>query len=1447
MGPKEVDNLSHVPILSGESFHQGYPVEQGIYDAGLGSTQEQIECKTCRNRNDWCPGHHGSYTLSSPVPSPLPMALILRWLKIICWSCGNLLSQKIPPAKIDSNDLMTFYIKYSKGIESCPHCEADTFVAKLHKPDYPLSYVKIQTSDIPLKKAKYSLDDGYDTLTYAEIADIFARVTEDTVKKVGMPVQSHPSKLLISKLLITATSIRPEIRTPDKKHHSNDITNLYRVIIDQNDGIPNPLPSSDKLSETINNKIYLLSLAVHVLVKGSDNGNKKDKGITLFSNTGRDFMGLGSRFPQKNGQWRQNLFGKRCHNIVRAVITGDSHIPLGTVSIPMDTARTIRIFEEVREFNYANMTRILKNGMDVYPGCSMIIRKDTGRICEISGLPAMYKLQLGDILLRDLVDGDWFNYNRQPTLSMTSIAGYQVKILKSGNTLRMNPGACKWHAADFDGDCMVGIVAQNEMAIVEIKYMSGTTNFVVSPQTGTPIPGAFQDSLIGIAMMTTNKFHSPGHEPYEPRISRFKAMQLFATVDRLGIGNTMATWDFTQDHYNNRDLVSRILPSINVSSPAKFYNPKFRPYLKYDEKDIHVEIRNGQLLQGMLDADTIGQGAKGGIIHVVHNEYGPKAALDFIHNIDRITSKFHLWQGFSISLHDITIREETRNTISNNIANIIAQANDLTDKLHTGELRPPTGVSLRDFYEEQQVNILQPGDGFLYPALTDVDLYNNGIVMLMLVGSKGKMASNFVSLIGMVGRQDIGGSMPPANVGVGRTSPFFNNFDPDPQSMGFVTQSFLNGINGIVYLYCAQEARNALINQALTTATAGAANRSAIKNFENQVLDPIGQVVKSSSIIQPLYGGTGFDTRKIEVIKIPTITLSDAELEEKFKCTQANIQPEYNNKATQQMLQAEFKQLKEDRDYYRKVTISTENENVIKFIRVSDKRGIPMNIPRIIKNVKYSTQELSGHCNPSQAITMVRQLCSNMQYLYCNQRWEEQKKYVPPHYKSATTMSQIAVRAYLCTRELIRNDISIKQLELIIAQIRFTFKKAIMNYGGAVGILAAQCFSEPFTQEVLSSKHKSGAGGGSTTSAITKVSEIQGAVPTKNMENPSMRIFIDPSLEENEDAVRDVANRIEMVSIKDVVAETQIFFEKLGEPIHSRFKHEAAWINKFRKLHSSIKPRNLLNYCIRFKLNREKLILKSLSLHTVVTSIQREFPHLYQVYTAENEDNIVIRLYPSYDSLRKQSSKTMKDDVMDIMNTVRNHLIRGVSGIMSTQVTKVLRTRLKPDGSIDVKPKEIFVIDTRGSNLEEILSCPQVDPTRTQSDSVIEMAEMYGIECGRTKIINEFRNLISSTDLTHLSIYADEMVSPGIVTSIERSGTAKRDRTNITQRASFGAPLQVLVEAATYNYTERIHGTSGHLAMGTVPRCGTLYPDVLIDGDFILKHRQQSIAALDEI
>jgi DNA-directed RNA polymerase II subunit RPB1 len=61
-------------------------------------------------------------------------------------------------------------------------------------------------------------------------------------------------------------------------------------------------------------------------------------------------------------------------------------------------------------------------------------------------------LEEGDVVHRHMMDGDPILFNRQPTLHRMSMMCHIARIMKRGDTFRMNVATTRPYNADFDGD-----------------------------------------------------------------------------------------------------------------------------------------------------------------------------------------------------------------------------------------------------------------------------------------------------------------------------------------------------------------------------------------------------------------------------------------------------------------------------------------------------------------------------------------------------------------------------------------------------------------------------------------------------------------------------------------------------------------------------------------------------------------------------------------------------------------------------------------------------------------------------------------------------------------------------------------------------------------------------------------------------------------------------------
>jgi DNA-directed RNA polymerase beta' subunit len=138
--------------------------------------------------------------------------------------------------------------------------------------------------------------------------------------------------------------------------------------------------------------------------------------------------------------------------MLRSVITGDARLKINEVGIPKMHARNLEIPEVVTEQNRSRLLTYYLNGKDRYPGCHRIIKKADGHIYRIELMDKNYVPQIGDTILRDLITGDYVNFNRQPSLLFSNISGMRAVVMETGKTLRIHVSSCSAFNADFDGD-----------------------------------------------------------------------------------------------------------------------------------------------------------------------------------------------------------------------------------------------------------------------------------------------------------------------------------------------------------------------------------------------------------------------------------------------------------------------------------------------------------------------------------------------------------------------------------------------------------------------------------------------------------------------------------------------------------------------------------------------------------------------------------------------------------------------------------------------------------------------------------------------------------------------------------------------------------------------------------------------------------------------------------
>ena len=201
------------------------------------------------------------------------------------------------------------------------------------------------------------------------------------------------------------------------------------------------------------------------------------------------------------------------------------------------------------------------------------------------------------------------------------------------------------------------------------------------------------------------------------------------------------------------------------------------------------------------------------------------------------------------------------------------------------------------------------------------------------------------------------------------------------------------------------------------------------------------------------------------------------------------------------------------------------------------------------------------------------------------------------------------------------------------------------------------------------------------------------------------------------------------------------------------------------------------------------------TLGVISEDIERALPYKYG---KETEYEYIINL---------QEEKTR--DPEPIIKNVTEARIKGIP-----EIKRVLTT--VEDGE--------WVIRTDGSNLEGVLRIEGVDPTRTSTNNIHEISEIFGIEAARNALINEAHAVLSEqgldVDVRHVMLVADIMTKTGEVQQIGRHGISG-EKSSVLARAAFELTIQHLVDAAIKGETDPLKGVIENIIVGQSMPLGT--------------------------
>jgi len=174
-------------------------------------------------------------------------------------------------------------------------------------------------------------------------------------------------------------------------------------------------------------------------------------------------------------------------------------------------------------------------------------------------------------------------------------------------------------------------------------------------------------------------------------------------------------------------------------------------------------------------------------------------------------------------------------------------------------------------------------------------------------------------------------------------------------------------------------------------------------------------------------------------------------------------------------------------------------------------------------------------------------------------------------------------------------------------------------------------------------------------------------------------------------------------------------------------------------------------------------------------------------------------------------------EIYKLKEKIKESIISGIKGIEQVLV---------------VKREEGYVILTAGTNLKDIIQFKGVDKSKTISNDLHEVCDVFGIEVARETIIKEINKVTVSQGLDinerHSRLIADAMTSEGSVKGITRMGIISQ-KTSILARASFETPVKHFVNATLKENKDELDSVIENIILNQPVPVGTGLPGLMVE------------------
>jgi len=374
------------------------------------------------------------------------------------------------------------------------------------------------------------------------------------------------------------------------------------------------------------------------------------------------------------------------------------------------------------------------------------------------------------------------------------------------------------------------------------------------------------------------------------------------------------------------------------------------------------------------------------------------------------------------------------------------------------------------------------------------------------------------------------------------------------------------------------------------------------------------------------------------------------------------------------------------------------------------------------------------------------------------------------------------------------------------------------------------------------------------TRGVPRIEEILSL--SSEPKNPSLTIYMKPEDQTEREKAQSIMYMLEHTNMKEIVKSMEICFDP--DDLNTLINEDQETMSQYYDfehmmdecMEKSIEENTneKSKWILRMEMDSELMLEKNITMDDINFTLKNSYgDEISCVFSDYNSDKLVFRI--RMNNVINKSTKggaaggvkkpkvnplDQSDQIYLLKNfqdqILNNIVIRGIKRINKVILRKIKDNLVEVAGSY--KKQDIWVLDTIGSNMLDVLALDYIDQKRTFSNDIVETYNVFGIEAARQTIYNEIAEVIefdgTYINYHHLAMLCDRMTFTNKMISIFRHGI-NNDNIGPIAKASFEETPEMFLKAARHAELDIMRGVSANVMCGQEGLYGTNSFQVVLD------------------